>query len=310
MSITEYPLVSIVVVTYNSSKYVLEALESAKVQTYENIELIITDDGSKDDTIAICEKWIEANKHYFRKIQLIPSPKNLGTAINLNQGISHADGDWIKTIAGDDVLFPNIVQEYINFIKFHPSAEFVHSQAVPYAERFDENCRLPLKVAKNYKINRDSITAKEQSEILLRVCLINAPSVMIKKDVFKRIGYFSEEYPLWEDRPMWYKITKNGVKLHYIDIKGIKYRVRINSISNNKISKTLISPFAIYKSRALLNTLLYELPLPERMLKLVAYQWYIKFSEYNSQSKIVILFYYVSVFPLMALVDRVNQQYR
>ena len=59
------PLVSIIVITYNSSKYVLETLESAKAQTYENIELIISDDGSTDDTIKICKNWLEKNQDRF-----------------------------------------------------------------------------------------------------------------------------------------------------------------------------------------------------------------------------------------------------
>ena len=55
------PLVSVVVITYNSCKYVRETLESAKMQTYRNIELIVTDDGSTDATVDICRKWLEAN---------------------------------------------------------------------------------------------------------------------------------------------------------------------------------------------------------------------------------------------------------
>ncbi len=56
------PLVSIIVITYNSSKYVLETLESAKAQTYQNIELIVSDDGSTDNTIEICKIWIEKTR--------------------------------------------------------------------------------------------------------------------------------------------------------------------------------------------------------------------------------------------------------
>ena len=61
------PLVSIIVITYNSSKYVLETLESAKAQTYQNIELIVTDDCSNDNTVEICRKWIEENKERFQE---------------------------------------------------------------------------------------------------------------------------------------------------------------------------------------------------------------------------------------------------
>ena len=66
-----YLLVSIVVITYNSSHYVLETLESIKSQTYKNIELIVTDDCSSDDTIFLCQNWIEKNKSNFVRTSLL-----------------------------------------------------------------------------------------------------------------------------------------------------------------------------------------------------------------------------------------------
>lgn len=65
------PLVSIVVTTYNSSKYVLETLESVKAQTYKNIELIISDDYSLDNTVEICKKWITENSDRFVNTKII-----------------------------------------------------------------------------------------------------------------------------------------------------------------------------------------------------------------------------------------------
>ena len=62
MGVIKKPLVSIIVITYNSAKYVLETLESAKNQTYQNIELIISDDCSIDNTVDICTRWLNENK--------------------------------------------------------------------------------------------------------------------------------------------------------------------------------------------------------------------------------------------------------
>mgnify|MGYP000958323009 FL=1 len=64
------PLVSIIVVTYNSSLFVRETLESAKRQSYNNIELIITDDASTDDTVKVCREWIANNKNRFVRVEL------------------------------------------------------------------------------------------------------------------------------------------------------------------------------------------------------------------------------------------------
>jgi len=63
-------LVSIIVVTYNSSKFITETLNSVSNQTWEDIELIITDDCSEDDTIEICRKWLKKNKDRFSSVQI------------------------------------------------------------------------------------------------------------------------------------------------------------------------------------------------------------------------------------------------
>jgi alpha-1,3-rhamnosyltransferase len=75
MSNSSNPLVSIVVITYNSSSYVIETLESIKAQTYQNIELIVSDDCSKDKTVDVCKKWIEKNKQRFVRTELITIEK-------------------------------------------------------------------------------------------------------------------------------------------------------------------------------------------------------------------------------------------
>ena len=69
-----YPLVSVIVITYNSSDFVIEALESIKAQTYTSIELIITDDCSSDRTVDICMNWIEQNRTFFANVILVTHP--------------------------------------------------------------------------------------------------------------------------------------------------------------------------------------------------------------------------------------------
>ncbi len=84
---TEQLLVSIIVVTYNSSKYILETLESAKAQTYQNIELIVSDDCSTDNTVSICDRWLHENDFFFFRTKLITTTQNTGVAPNCNRGL-------------------------------------------------------------------------------------------------------------------------------------------------------------------------------------------------------------------------------
>ena len=68
---TPHPLVSVAVIAYNSAEYILETLESIKAQTYDKIELIVSDDCSLDGTVEICHKWIDANKSRFVDICIV-----------------------------------------------------------------------------------------------------------------------------------------------------------------------------------------------------------------------------------------------
>jgi alpha-1,3-rhamnosyltransferase len=122
------PLVSIIVVTYNSSEYVIETLESAKKQSYRNIELIITDDCSPDNTVEICRDWIEQNKERFVNAELISVEKNTGIAANCNRGIAKTKGEWIKLIAGDDLLCESCINDNLKFTNQHPNAKFITSK--------------------------------------------------------------------------------------------------------------------------------------------------------------------------------------
>src|SRR5438309_3687253 len=97
----DIPLVSVIVLTYNSAITVLETLESIKQQTFRNIELIITDDCSKDNTVEICSNWLNSNKGIFVRVIILEVDKNTGTSANCNRGLKASTGQWIKFIAGD-----------------------------------------------------------------------------------------------------------------------------------------------------------------------------------------------------------------
>ena len=98
----DLPLVSIIVITYNSAKYLVDTLESIKDQTYKRIELIISDDFSSDDTISICQNWVAQNAERFVNTNIILAERNTGIPANCNRGGIKAKGEWLKFIAGDD----------------------------------------------------------------------------------------------------------------------------------------------------------------------------------------------------------------
>lgn len=219
------PLVSIVVITYNSCNYVLETLESAKMQTYRNIELIITDDGSTDETVKVCRNWLEKNQLRFVHTELLTVSENTGIPANCNRGYKVVKGEWIKGIAGDDALLPDCVKDYMDFIQGQPEIEICHSSVEVYKETLDKEHFLWSEI-RGKRLTLPSLSAHDQYKLLYRGSLsIMAPSVFIKTDLIKQMGYFNEDFPFCEDWPLWLKITHAGHKFFFLNKNTVKYRL-------------------------------------------------------------------------------------
>lgn len=117
MSNLQHPRISIIVVTFNSANFILETLESVKRQTHRNIELIISDDRSTDDTCEIILKWLSENDHSFQYTSFIQSKVNHGIVQNCLSGLHKAKGEWVKFIAGDDLLPEDAIESVIKYLK-------------------------------------------------------------------------------------------------------------------------------------------------------------------------------------------------
>lgn len=109
-------LVSIIIPIYNSEKYLGACLDSILQQTYENIQIILVDDGSTDSSIQICNHYATSET----RIELF-SQKNAGASTARNTGIDHAIGEWIVFVDSDDLVLPNYVQNLLNAVLTHSS---------------------------------------------------------------------------------------------------------------------------------------------------------------------------------------------
>lgn len=228
-----YPLVSIIVITYNSSEFVLETLESIKKQTYQNIELIISDDCSIDETIRICNEWIVLNKNRFIRTELLTIENNTGIPANFNRGLKVAKGEWIKFIAGDDMLNSNCIGININYIKTNSTIKVVQSECEIYDSYFLKEKYIGKTNRKNSSFFRVDITPKDQYNLLLKGNRISAPSIFFAKSLLELINGFDERLKLLEDWPMWIRITERGYKIHFLNEITVKYRNSVNSVTRS-----------------------------------------------------------------------------
>lgn len=220
------PLVSVVVVTYNSAKTVAETLESISLQTYKNIELIVSDDGSKDGTVEIVSTWLSEHKEIFKNSQLISVEKNTGTTRNCNRGFRATKGFWVKIIAGDDILVPECIEEMILYTKANPNVDILFSKVQGFCgkELLDDHM-LPFKYTP-FELN-------EKDFLYLLTCtnFIPAATSFIKRDCYIDLNGFDESIKLIEDWPFWIKAAFNRKKFLLINKVLVLYRVSDQSIS-------------------------------------------------------------------------------
>lgn len=226
------PLVSIVVVTYNSSKYITETLDSIAKQTYNNIEVIISDDFSTDNTTELCENWLSLNKGNFVRGILLKSDRNTGISANLNRGYNACLGEWVKSIAGDDLLLPNAIDDNIKFVQKFPEAKFVFSDRKEFTDLAHEKMRIltSQKYSRNYFYTL-SPTDQYWDLVIRNVCIFSC-TAFINKDAFLKVGGYDETIPMLEDYPMWIKCTKSGYKMYYFPKQTVLYRVHQESVSH------------------------------------------------------------------------------
>lgn len=226
------PLVSVIMITYNSSKYVSQTLDSIKEQTYKNIELIVADDCSTDDTVSVVEEWVEKNKNRFKAVVVVKAPANTGVAPNCNRGLHKSRGEWVKLIAGDDFLLSKCIAENINYVDKNSEAKVVFSRMNLLINGEISNLSYPL----DWQLNFFSADAVEQNRLLaLRNHVWMAPAAFMRRMIRNKPVLFDEKYPFCEDYPLWLRLTASSVRLHYFDECTVVYRQENSTtrVSNN-----------------------------------------------------------------------------
>lgn len=238
---SEETLVSIVVITYNSSRYVVETLESAKSQDYKNVELIISDDCSTDETEKICKTWLAQNSQFFQSVCFTSTGRNKGISGNCNHGISFASGKWVKLIAGDDKLLANCISSYVNFVEKNEGS-FIFSFPSIMAEEKKESYsrdRERKYIAKKgfFELSPD----KQFTHLLIKgMDSINASTLFFKRESFYLLNGFDEKY-FQEDLPFFLKATYNGYKMEILPLQVVEYRVHASNQSNKHKKDTPIN---------------------------------------------------------------------
>lgn len=243
------PLVTVAVATYNSAAFVQETLESIFNQSYNPIALVVSDDCSKDNTVAIVQNWISQPRvmDRFHSIELITVPENTGISANCNRSIAAAPSDYVKFIAGDDIILADGIEKYMNFVAKNPQARIVFSQIRVYQDSFASESYVkttPLDYPHN--LMDEKLTAHDQYQLLLLSDRIHyTPSFFQNKQAIIEVGGYDEENKLVEDYPMWLKLTQAGERLYYFHQETVGYRIH-SKATNNTGLHVIFKPSVLY----------------------------------------------------------------
>jgi len=225
---------SIGVITYNSASTVIETLDSIAAQSYADLELVISDDGSRDNTVAICEEWLKTHECRFIRTKIITVEHNTGTSANCNRLFRALKGDYYTIIAGDDKMLPNGVELASTYLASHSDTSVLFTHHLCFGgtpweyEHIDQ--------AFNYDFF--SWTPEQQLHQLVfdRNC-IPAVGVFLHRETIQNLGImYDERVPLMEDLPMWINLLRKGVRFDYLDQLVTAYRV------SGGVSTGMLSP--------------------------------------------------------------------
>lgn len=214
------PLVSVIIISYNHSKFIKECLDSLLAQTYKNWELIIADDASKDNSVEVFNEWLAENKVTAEKTY---NPKNLGLCKTLNACIVKAKGKYTKLIAADDMMLPQSLENGVIALEQMPddygmvyaNSGFINEKS----ERKEENLIADMaKMPEGWVYER-----------LMHGNFIPALTTVIKTDVFKQLGGFDENI-LTEDYEYWLRLSKKYRIAALPEVLAL-YRIHGNNIS-------------------------------------------------------------------------------
>lgn len=239
-------LVSIIIPCYNHEKYIERCLKSIIDDSYDNKEIVIIDDGSKDNSINVIKKVIDL--YDSKKIIRFYTQENMGVVKTLNKLVDLAKGKYIAVIASDDELRNDGILKRVEYLKNHPEKKAVIGNAVVIDADdniLKENAAVDLFRAKKKLLKCEKLF---NTELILQWCVVG-PCLLLEKNVYDIIGKYNESYKV-EDRDFYLRLIENKM-LGYLDETIAAYRVHgLNMSFSTSTNKVRIECAKINKAHA------------------------------------------------------------
>ena len=207
--------ISVIIPVFNGEKTIQETIDSILNQTFQNIELIIINDGSTDSTVQIINNISDSRIKLF-------SYANGGLSTSRNRGISLAQGEYISFIDADDLWTPDKLESQWQALQENPQADVAYS----WTDYIDESSNF-LKSGRRIKANGDAF-----SKLLLFNFLENGSNPLIRQKALEKVGDFDRSICTAGDKDMWLRLAAN-YNFVCVEKPQILYRISTNSMSTN-----------------------------------------------------------------------------
>jgi alpha-1,3-rhamnosyltransferase len=230
-------LVSIIVLSYNSCATIRDTLESCYAQSYPTFEVVVADDGSQDDSVAIAREI--ARMHPTVETVIVPNPINTGTVQNCRRSLEKASGTWVKFIAADDTLQPSCL---LDLVAAGHHSDVVFSQF----RSFGAESRLYPTAWTVHLMNRRNI-----ARAMLMDFDAVAPGALIRLNVLRDEDLPSKRYLMAEDT-LYLDLAKRGYRFKFLEKVTVNFRVHDQQITAGKVPAS--AAFAADRLRGLAET--------------------------------------------------------
>jgi glycosyltransferase involved in cell wall biosynthesis len=205
--------ISIIITTYNAERFIISTLNSIREQTYQFYEVIIMDDGSYDNTVAVVTEYIKLNN--LEKFRLIPGP-HIGRAKVLNVAVNQAANDWVAIVDADDLWNTHKLELQVKFIN-----EYKLSALATRCCMFEHDDEVDIfRDFENFVINKENLQKASISRMIM-YNMIPHSSILIIKQLLR----YDDNRISQIDYELWLRLLYQGVDLYIVELELMSHRI-------------------------------------------------------------------------------------
>lgn len=194
-------LASVIIPSYNKAPYIRATLDSLAAQTYPDVEIIVVDDASSDESVEVVRAWAASHS---LPLTLLEHEENRGVCRTLNDGLAVARGEYISCLAADDRYLPHKIASHVQLLADNPRASFVYGDA-----RIEDPDGRILQESFTYAYQGGRFRQGNVFTDLLTANFIAALTVTMRASALDAVGPYDESLP-YEDYDMWLRLARVG----------------------------------------------------------------------------------------------------